>query len=195
MEKFTPKNAAILLVDHQDMTVSWIYSQNQKTVINNVRMFARLGTEMNIPLLITSTMEDNIGTNIKDIQETAPIAYANRVKRGGTLCCFDDENFKTRTRALDRKNLMIAGLTTDICLYHTVIGALKEGYNVQVIADACGSSSILSDQVTFDRLRSLGVIITGANMALTELYTDFGSPEGQMAMKINLEEVVSKMGK
>jgi nicotinamidase-related amidase len=89
----------------------------------------------------------------------------------------------------------MAGLTTDICLYHSAVGALAEGYQVQVVADACGSMSALSDQLTFERLRGQGVVITGGNQLLSELYQDFGSPEGQMAMQINLEEIVSKLSR
>lgn len=193
--RFTPQNSAILLVDHQDMTIGWIKSQPKDGVINNVRMLARLGNDMAIPLLVTSTMEANIGTNIKDVQELAPKAYASRVKRGGTLNCFMDKAFATAVKTLGRKNLIIAGLTTDICLFHTVEGALREGYTVQVVADACGSMSALADELTFARLRNLGVVVTVGNQILTELYPDFGTTDGQRAMKINLEEIVSKMGK
>ncbi|MCX6046602.1 MAG: isochorismatase family protein [Chloroflexi bacterium] len=193
MEKFTPQNAAILLIDHQDMTVSWIKSLPKEVVIANVRMLARLGAELNIPHLVTSTMEDNIGTNIQDIQATAPTAYAQRIKRGGTLNCFLDENFRAAVKALGRKNLIMAGLTTDICLYHSAVGANEEGYTVQVVADACGSMSALADQLTYDRLRQAGVVITGGNQVLTELYQDFGTEAGQQAMQINLQEIVSKL--
>ena len=195
MEKFTPENSAILLVDHQDMTVGWIYSQKQKAVVNNVRMLGRIGNDMKIPLIITSTMEENIGTNIKDVQQVAPEAYQNRIKRGGTLNCFLDDRFKAAVHATGRKNLILAGLTTDICLFHTAVGAIQEGYQIQVVADACGSMSALADEITFDRLRVLGAEITVANSMITELYTDFGTPDGQKVMQINLEEVVSKLGK
>ena len=186
--------AAILLIDHQDATVGWIASQPKATTLANTRMLARIGAEMGIPHLVTSTMEDQIGTNIKDVQETAPKAYANRIKRGGTLNCFLDPSFAAAVEGLGRKSLIMAGLTTDICLFHSVVGALKAGYEVQVVADACGSMSALADTLSFDRMRSLGVTITGGNQVLTELFTDFGTTEGQQAMKINLEEIVSKMG-
>lgn len=190
---FTPANCAILLVDHQDTTVAWIQSQPRDNVIANVRMLARLGAEMDIPLLVTSTMEDQIGTNIADIQELAPDAYARRSKRGGTLNCFLDANFVSAVAGLGRQKLILAGLTTDICLFHTAVGAIDAGYTIQVVADACGSTSALADEITFDRLRGLGATITGGNQVLSELYTDFGTPQGQQAMQINLEEVVSKL--
>ena len=190
---FTADNAAIVLIDHQDLTVSWIYSQPQATTVNNVRMLARVGAELGVPHMVTSTMEDAIGTNIKDVQELAPDAYAARVKRGGTLNAFLDAAFVEAVKGLGRSNLILAGLTTDICLFHTARGAVEAGYEVQVVADACGSSSVSSDQNTFDRLRALGVTVTGGNQILSELFTDFGTPLGQKAQKINMDEIVSKM--
>ena len=195
MERFTPQNSAILLVDHQQMTVGWINSLPREVMLANVRMLARLGAEMNIPLVVTTTMEANVGATIQDVQTLAPKAYEKRVKRGGTLNCFLEKPFADAVKATGRKNLIIAGLTTDICLMHTVEGALAAGYTVQVVADACGSMSVLADQVTYERLRNLGVTITVGNQILTELYTDFGTSDGQKAMKINLDEVVSKLAK
>jgi nicotinamidase-related amidase len=190
---FTPENAAIALIDHQDMTVGWIHSQAQATTVNNTRMLARIGAELGVPLVVTSTMEDAIGTNIVDVQELAPQAYADRVKRGGTLDAFLDPAFATAVARLGRSHLILAGLTTDICLFHSARGALDAGYEVQIVADACGSSSTLADEVTFDRLRSLGATVTVGNQILAELYTDFGTEQGQKAQQINLEEIIAKM--
>ena len=190
---FTTDNAAIVLIDHQDMTVGWIRSQPQTTTVNNVRMLARVGAELGVPHMVTSTMEDVIGTNIKDVQELAPDAYAARVKRGGTLNGFLDPAFVAAVKGLGRSNLILAGLTTDICLFHTARGAIDAGYEVQVVADACGSSSVSSDELTFDRLRALGATITGGNQVLSELFTDFGTEQGQKAQQINMDEIIAKM--
>ena len=193
-ETFTPQNSAILLVDHQKLTIDWVKSMPKESVVANARVLARLGADMGIPMLITTTMETTVvGNTIKDIQDLAPKQYAARIKRGGVLNCFLDTAFSTAVKKLGRKNLIIAGLTTDICLMHTVEGALRAGYKVQVVADACGSMTALADQVTFDRLRGLGVTVTDGNQILTELYPDFGTPEGQKASKINFDEIVSKL--
>jgi hypothetical protein len=53
--------------------------------------------------------------------------------------------------------------------------------------------SPLADQVTWDRMRSIGAIVTDGNQVLTELYPDFGTSEGQKAAQINMEEIVSKL--
>ncbi len=189
----TTDNAAIVLIDHQDTTVGWIASQPQTTTVNNVRLLARIGSELGVPLLVTSTMEDNIGTNIKDIQDLAPAAYAARVKRGGTLNCFLDGDFRAAAEALGRRKLILAGLTTDICLFHSAVGAIDAGYEVMIVADACGSMSALADEVSFDRLRGLGATISDGNQVLSELFTDFGTELGQKAMQINMDEIISRM--
>ena len=195
IEQFTPQNSAIILVDHQKMTMDWIYSQDKKNVENNLRMLARIGAEVNVPMLITTTLEDQIGLTWEGIQTAAPKQFAARIKRGGTLNCFIDPNFKTAVKNLGRKNLIICGLTTDICLLHTVESAIKEGYNVIVVADASGSMSKLADDTSFDYFRQIGASVLSANATVTELFQDFSTVDGQKVMQINLQEVVSKLGK
>ena len=193
--QFTAQNAAILLVDHQKTTMDWIYSQDKKLVKQNLRMLARIGADLKVPMIITTTMEAQVGSTWEDIQTLAPVQYAARIKRGGTINCFLDPNFSAAVKGLNKKKLIICGLTTDICLLHTVQGALRNGYEVMVVADACGSMTQMADEVSFNYLRQLGVYVVSANSVLSELYSDFGSTEGQKAMQINLEEVVSKLGK
>jgi nicotinamidase-related amidase len=96
---------------------------------------------------------------------------------------------------LERKNLILCGLTTDICLLHTVESAIREGYNVIVVADASGSMSKLADDTSFDYFRQIGAFVLSANAAVTELFQDFSTPDGQKVMNINLQEVISKLGK
>jgi nicotinamidase-related amidase len=191
---FSPQNSAILLVDHQELTVNWVHSIPRETLQANVRMLARLGAEMHIPLVVTTTMETTqVGPTIKDIQTLAPQAYADRIRRGGTLSAFLDPAFAKAVKTTGRKNLIIAGLTSDICLMHTVESALRAGYKVEVVADASGSMTPLADEVTWARMRSMGAIVTDGNQVLTELFPDFGTPEGQKAAQINMEEVVAKL--
>jgi nicotinamidase-related amidase len=190
----TPANSAILLVDHQTLTVDCVKSIPRETLISNVRMLVRLSAEMHIPLVITSTMEKTqVGPTIKDIQDLAPEAYTHQVKRGGTLSAFLDPAFEQAVKSTGRKNLIIAGMTSNICLMHTVESALREGNRVEVVADASGSMTALADQVTWARMRAIGAVITEGTQLSTELYQDFGTTDGQKAAQINMQEIVSKL--
>jgi len=88
----------------------------------------------------------------------------------------------------------MAGLTTDICLFWAARSALRLGYEVLVVADACGTTAVLGDTLTHDRLRVEGAQVTVINQAVTELANNFGVPEGQVAQQIMGEEIIAKLG-
>ena len=192
--RFTTDNSIIMLVDHQTGTLSWVKSQSQSTVLTSCRVLAKMAVAYKMPLVLTTTMEENVGPTVSDLQAIAPDAFAHRYKRGGQLSCWDDANLKKGVKALGRKKIILAGLTTDICLFWAASDAVKEGYDVLVVADACGTTSVLGDSITFDRLRSLGVTVTVVNQAVTELVNNFGTPEGQKAQQIMADEIISKLG-
>ena len=157
---FTPANTAIVLVDHQPGVLAMVGSLPADVVTRNVGTLARLAEQLGIPLIVTSTREtlEFLGTNLDSIRTAAPKAYAERVGRAGTLNAFDDPAFVDAIKHTGRRNLVIAGLLTDVCLFHSVVSALDAGYKVQVVVDASGTSSALGDAVTYDRLRDLGAV-------------------------------------
>jgi nicotinamidase-related amidase len=180
---FTPSDTAIILVDHQPGVLAMVKSLPAAVVTTNAATLARLGEEMGIPLVITSTREDLefLGTTLKEVQAAAPKAYAQRIRRPGTLDAFHDKAFAAAVAATKRPNLVIAGILTDVCLFHCAVSAVDAGYKVQVVADACGTGTTLGDDVSYDRLRSLGVVVTTTYGVLFELYPDLSTPEGQRA--------------
>ncbi len=192
-ERFTLTNSLILLVDHQTGTLGWVKSLPQQTVIASCRVLARMATEYAMPLILTTTMEEYVGATIPDLQEVAREAFAARYKRGGQLSCWDDPALQAAVEATGRTKIILAGLTTDICMFWAASDALKLGYSVMVVADACGTTSSLGDQLTYDRLRDLGATVTVINQAVTELVNNFGTPEGQKAQTIMGDEIISKL--
>ena len=193
-ERFTPDNAIVMLVDHQTGTLSWVLSLPQATVVTGCRVLARMALTYGMPLVLTTTMEEAVGPTIPELQELAPDAFAGRYKRGGQLSCWDEDGLKAGVAALGRKKLVLAGLTTDICLFWAARDALALGYDVLVVADACGTTSTLGDTTTFDRLRDMGAQVAVINQVVTELVNDFGNPEGQKAQGIMFDEIISKLG-
>jgi nicotinamidase-related amidase len=194
-ERFTPQNSFVVLVDHQTMTLDWVKSQPKATVIASCRVLARLATEYKMPLLLTTTMEEQVGPTIPEIQSVAAEAFSKRFKRGGQLSCFDQAELREAAKATGRKNMILAGLTTDICLFWAATSALQLGFHVTAVADACGTMTTLGDETTFDRLRGMGATVAVVNQMTTELVDNFGTPEGQKAQGIMFDEIISKLGK
>lgn len=192
-EGFTTGNSIIMLVDHQTGTVGWVKSIPKETVVAGCRVLAKMAVAYDMPLILTTTMEQVVGSTIADIQQIAPEAYAKRYARGGALDCWSDDKLRAGVSALGRKKVIIAGLTTDICLYWAASTALKLGYEVLVVADACGTTSLQGDEMTYARLRKAGAEVTVVNQVVTELANDFGVPQGAAAQKIMADEVISKL--
>lgn len=180
---FNPADTAIVLVDHQPGVLAMVGSLPADMVTKNVGVLARLGEELKIPLVVTSTRETLafLGPNLDSIKAGAPKAYDERVRRAGTLNAFHDPAFVKAVKSTGRKNLVMAGLLTDVCLIHSVFSALDAGYKVQIVADASGTTSALADNVTYDRMRDQGAVITTTYGILFELYPDLSTPEGKQA--------------
>ena len=192
-QRFTTADSIVMLVDHQTMTIDWVRSQPKATTIAACRVLARMALDYAMPLVLTTTMEDYVGPTIPDIAELAPDAFARRYKRGGELSCWDAADLRDGVQALGRPNIILAGLTTDICLFWAAVDAQRLGYSVMVAADACGTMAALGDTLTYDRLRGLGVTVAVVNQVVTELVSNFGTPEGQKAQKIMADEIISKL--
>jgi nicotinamidase-related amidase len=191
---FTTADTLIMLVDHQTGTLGWVKSLPQETVITACRVLTRMAIAYDMPLVLTTTMEEQVGSTIPDMQTLAPDAYKQRYARGGELDCWDDAKLRDGVAALRRKRIVMAGLTTDICLFWAARSALRLGYEVLVVADACGTTSVLGDTLTYDRLRADGAQVTVINQAVTELANNFGVPAGQSAQQIMGEEIIAKLG-
>jgi nicotinamidase-related amidase len=191
--RFSTTNSLIMLVDHQTGTIDWVKSLPKETVITGCRVMTKMALEYDIPLVLTTTVEESVGPTIPDVASLAPDAFAKRYKRGGQLSCWDDPALREGVAATGREHIILAGLTTDICLFFAAQDALDLGYKVLVVADACGTTSALGDSLTYERLRSLGATVTVINQMVTELVNDFSTPEGQKAQKIMADEIISKL--
>jgi len=192
-ERFKTSESIIMLVDHQTMTIDWVKSLPKTTTIACCRVLARMALEYAMPLVLTTTMEDYVGPTIPEISELAPEAFQNRYRRGGELSCWDATDFRDGVKSLARPNIILAGLTTDICLFWAAVDAQKMGYKVMVVADACGTMSALGDTLTYDRLNVLGITVTVVNQVVTELVSNFGTPDGRKAQQILGDEIISKL--
>lgn len=192
-QPFTPENTAMLLIDHQVGTMGWVGSASLEEIKMNTIALARAADTVGMPLILTSSMEDQAqGPLFEELQQSVPKAYANRVLRGGVVDSMKDEGFAKAVKDTGRKNLIIAGITTDVCVVYPAITAVKEGYNVQVVVDGSGSPTQTADETALRRMESNGVTLTTTNQLIAELAQDWSTENGQKLMQVLFEEILSK---
>ncbi len=178
-KRFTGADAALLLIDHQVGTMSWVHSIPLADMKRNALMLAKTAAILNMPVVLTSSMEDYAqGPLMSELEAVLPREFAARVKRLGIVNAMDDENFAAAVKATGRKRLVLAGVTNDVCTVYPALSLVSMGYEVQVVADAGGSPSSLGDDMALRRMEKAGVTLTSTNQVIAELAGDWASPEG-----------------
>lgn len=177
--QFRQENSALLLIDHQVGTMKLIKNLPLSEVEKNTIALAQIAQTLNLPVVLTSSQEDRFQGPLMDaLAKTLPDAYGARVKRAGIVNAWDDPNFVKAVKDTGRTNLIMAGITTDVCLIYPAISAVQEGYSVQAVMDASGSPFHLSEQLAQQRMHDAGVVLTATITLIAELVQDWSLPEG-----------------
>jgi nicotinamidase-related amidase len=177
--QFTPENSALVLIDYQVGTLQLIRTSSSDVCPRNAVALANAANALKMPVVLTSSQEDRIQGPISPaLQKVLPDAFKARVKRQGIVNAWGDPNFSAAIAATGRKNIIMGGVTTDICLVFPSISAVQEGYNVLAVMDAGGSSYEIQEELAQRRMMHAGVVLTTTNTMLAELVQNWATPAG-----------------
>ena len=188
--QFTPDNSAIVLIDHQVGTLQFVYTMSPDESLRNAVMLAKAAKAYGMPVVLTTSQEDHIqGPTAPALQQVLPEAYNNRVKRAGIVNAWADPHFSAAVRATGRKKLIMAAVTTDICLIFPTISAVQEGFDVLAVLDASGSSYEVQETLARQRMERAGVVLTTTNTVIAELVPDWSTPLGSELIQLLIATV------
>lgn len=177
----------MILIDHQVGTNTWAAPTPIELLKRNVVILAKFTTGTGIPLVLTSSQETNVnvqGPLMPELNQIAPKAFEARVKRAGVVNTWDDPAFADACRRTGKRNFVMAGVTTDVCMVSPAISAIEEGFNVQVVCDACGSTNQIAEEMSWRRMERAGVRLTSTNALVAELVKNWASPAGGVAFPL-----------
>lgn len=191
MAPFSPKDTAFLLIDHQVGTMQLIKNIDQAHAARMAIALAKAAKIMDVPVVLTSSQEDRIqGRLMPELEQILPDAFARRVKRAGLVNAWRDPAFNAAVRATGRRNLVMAGVTTDVCLVFPAIDAVQDGFNVQAVMDASGSPFELSEDMSRRRMHQAGVVLTATNTIIAEMAQDWSTPAGSELITLLFSDVL-----
>ncbi len=192
---FRADDSALLLIDHQVGTMQLIKNLPLDVVKRNTLALARAATILKMPVIFTSSQEDRLqGPLLPELEKILSAEFQARVRRAGIVNAWTDENFCRAVQSTRRRNLIMAGVTTDVCLVFPSISAVEDGFRVQAVMDASGSPFELSEELSRRRMAEAGVILTATNTILAELAQDWSTPHGQQLVQLLFSEVLPKIG-
>lgn len=191
MMPFRPADTALLLIDHQVGTMQLIRNIDSAHAGRMALALARAARILGLPVVLTSSQEDRLqGPLMPELEAILPEAFAARVKRGGVVNAWRDPAFRNAVLATGRRNLVMAGVTTDVCLVFPAIEAVEEGFRVQAVMDASGSPFELSEDMARRRMQGAGVVLTATNTIIAELAQDWSTPEGEPLIRLLFTDVL-----
>ncbi|WP_459571617.1 isochorismatase family protein [Cupriavidus sp. 8B] len=184
-EKFSADNAALLLIDHQVGTMGWVKSISFEEMKRNALMLAQAARILKLPVVLTSSMEEHAqGPLLSELESILPSEFAARIQRLGIVNAMDDDNFAAAVKATGRRKLIIAGVTNDVCTVYPALSLVRDGFEVQVVADAGGSPSKMADDIALRRMERGGVTLTSTNQLIAELAGSWATPEGGQLVQV-----------
>ncbi|MEY9605793.1 nicotinamidase-related amidase [Bradyrhizobium japonicum] len=156
-DRLTAENAAVLFVDHQTGLANGVQTQSPPEFINNVKALVTIAQIYKLPAVITTSAADGPnGPVMPVVAEGLP--KATIVHRPGQINAFDNPDFAAAVKKTGRKKLLIAGISTEVCVAFAALSARKEGYDVYAVLNASGTWSKLVEEAAIARMVQAGVV-------------------------------------
>ncbi len=189
---FNIENTAVVLVDHQVGTIEWaggLTPAQREEVKMWARLTARFAKAAGMPIVLTSSLETEAqGLLLPDFQTILPEEYADRIKRTGVINAWEDENFANAVRATGKKNLLMSGLTTEVCLVPPALSAKEEGFNVIALFDSSGPNTLIGELYSRSRLEHAGIPVMTILPVITGLLGNYKNPAAGAFFQATQEE-------
>ena len=149
-----PEDSVVVLIDHQPFQFTNLNSHDPTMIINNVIGLAKAAKVFNVPTILTTVIEERGGYILKQLQDLFPEQKPiNRT----FINTWEDPNVTNVVKKTGRKQLIIAGLWTEVCVAMPAIQAVGEGYDVFVVTDACGAVSKEAHEMAIQRMIQAGI--------------------------------------
>jgi nicotinamidase-related amidase len=173
-ERLTRDNAVLLIVDHQVGLYTGVRDIETLQLKHNIVGLAKVALVLKIPVIVTTTTERMWGPLIPELQDA--LTAVERLERT-TVNAWDDPRVVAAIKATGRKNLIITGISTDVCLAFPAMSAVAEGYGVYAVVDASGSFTKQQADLGVQRMQQAGVIPVGYSNVAVEMLADNASPD------------------
>jgi nicotinamidase-related amidase len=174
-EPLTADNAAVVLVDHQIGLMTGVRDYSTGELKHNVVALAKAAKALKLPIVVTTTARDSMwGPTFPELVEALPgVEIIDR----STVNAYDDQRVARAIEATNRKKLIFAGISLEVCAAFPAMTAVARGLGAYVAVDASGTFSQTKHQAGLLRMQQAGVIVSDYATLMVEILKDNGRPE------------------
>lgn len=174
------KETAALIIDYQSRLFPHINGHEE--LKNNTRKLIEGIKALEIPMVVTEQYPKGIGYTIDEVQEALGENYKPMEK--STFSCCDDKPIMDKLEAQGKKNVLVCGIESHVCVLQTVIDLIEKGFNPVVVTNCISSRSAFDYKIALKRMRDEGATLTTYESILFELCRESAAPQFKTISKI-----------
>jgi len=170
---------ALVVIDIQGKLSQLMHQK--EALFENAQKLIKGAQILEIPIIVTEQYPKGLGPTIPEIAALFP--NFRPLPKVAFSCC-GDEGFQRELLAVNRRQILICGIETHVCVYQTTVDLLASGYGVEVVADVVSSRTAENREIGLQRMRDEGARITSVEMALFDLMRVAEGPKFREVSKI-----------
>jgi nicotinamidase-related amidase len=177
----TADNCALVFIDHQpQMTFGVASGIDRQQLVNNVLLLAKGAKEFGVPTILTTVETDSFsGPMWPELLDVFP--EQTPIERTG-MNSWDTPAFREAIKATGKKNIIMSGLWTEVCIAWPTLNMIAEGYNIFVVEDACGGTSAAAHDAALSRMVQAGAVRMTTIGTVLEFQRDWANREHYNAL-------------
>ena len=174
-----PEECALAVIDIQEKLLPPIFEKER--LVRNAQLLVRLAEILSLPIIVSTQYAKGLGPTVEEISSLLPeVKAVDKLEFG----CFGNGEYCSTVAGLANRNtLLLCGMESHICVMQTALGALNQGLNVHVAADAVSSRTELNWKIGLNRMQAAGVVISSTEMMIYELLGKSGTPAFKEMLK------------
>ncbi|MHC4843683.1 MAG: hydrolase [Planctomycetota bacterium] len=173
------QDCCLVVVDLQGKLAQLMHEKDR--LFENIQILVKGSKVLNVPILWTQQVPKALGQTIKQIAEL--LSGLEPINKAAFSCC-GEEKFLDALEKLNRKQILLCGIETHICIYQTALELLQRDYYVEIVTDAVSSRTLQNKKVALQKMQSLSVGLTTTEMALFELARTAEHPQFKQIAKL-----------
>ncbi|EPJ3802882.1 hydrolase [Morganella morganii] len=175
LELLNPQNSAVIFIDHQPQMAFGVANIDRQQLKNNTVGLAKAAKIFNVPTIYTSVETESFSGYIWP--ELLAVHPESTPIERTSMNSWEDQKFVEAVKATGRKKLVMAALWTEVCLNFPTLMAIEAGYEVYIVTDASGGTSVDAHERSIDRMVQAGAIPVTWQQVLLEYQRDWSRKE------------------
>jgi nicotinamidase-related amidase len=177
----TAENCALVFIDHQPQMSFGVGSGiDRQLLMNNVLMLAKGAKEFSVPTILTTVETESFsGPMWPQLLDVFP--GQQPIERTG-MNSWDTPAFREAIQATGKRNIILSGLWTEVCITWPTLHLLAEGYNVYVVDDACAGTSPAAHEAALSRMTQAGAVRMTTVATVLEFQRDWANRDHYNAL-------------